>query len=361
MAAMQPTFFADDFVKVSLDSPDVTVHVEIGQPERESVGMWVTSLSITLNHEIRHRCVGADPQNALWHAFARLYEEFSAELDRGSELTRPGDGGHRFDLKTFRDLLAGEIPFPADLVARAEPSADALLLWLKPLIDDSMLREIAEADYGIDADLNFERLVLIRDGGKVVNFEGHLREVLELTRWSPTDGLDGKSPDVARRGNLKSAFACSVLLCASVEAQNRHYDFAFGQTMSLLLATVVEFAGGAREVTVSLLAWLVECAMFEDRAVSALAFLMLGLSVMRDRWSDEEVGRLAEWVTAEEARTRNLPHYSGPAWGWFWHQIVSSEEWRIRAESLLEEAAKIDSEVARRPLEDLALQLLTAP
>ncbi len=69
-------------------------------------------------------------------------------------------------------MFSGRVHIPLDLLAKAQPSGDALLDLLRPLIDDSMLREIAEADYGIDVDVHFGQLLLIRDAGRITSIQG---------------------------------------------------------------------------------------------------------------------------------------------------------------------------------------------
>jgi hypothetical protein len=362
---MSPLFFQCDLLKVSLEGPDLPVHVEIGYPERECAGVWVASLLIVADEEGRHRCVGNDPQHALGVALARLYDEFKDNFSQGAELVRLKGDRPPFQqqLAEAIEALNRHVACPFDLLARAQPSPTALLDLLGSQVDDSMLREIAAADYGCDADVHFEHLRLIRDEGKILAAdEWHPTEVLELIRWSQPDDPNWKPGATGRRGHLMRAFACTVLLRSSVASSNRSHDYVESQTLKQLLHSVAVLGDAAERASVSFLAWLVERAWESARALYALVFLMTSLTTLRDRWSDEDVGRLARWVMAEEVRRRESDHTTNDAPRlWFPEEIEHSAEWRSRLERLLDEAARLQSVDARRALEDLAMEILTAP
>ena len=93
-----------------------------------------------------------------------------------------------------------------------KPNADDLLDRLLPMIDDDMLREVAEADYGSDIDLHLAPLKHFRNERRVPSLEWHPREVLELIRWSQPDEVGWKPGSTGRRGHLLRAFACAALL-----------------------------------------------------------------------------------------------------------------------------------------------------
>jgi hypothetical protein len=362
---MSSLFFNCDLVKMSLEGPDVPVHVEIGYPERENAGVWVASLLIVTNREVRHRCEGDDPQHALGVALARLYNEFKDDFSRGAELviTEGGQLPFQQQLAEALESLNRHVACPLDLLARAEPSATRLLKLLGSQIDDSMLREIAAADYGCDADVHFERLKLIRDEGAILDAnKWHPTEVLELIRWSQPEDPHWQPGATGERGHLIRAFACTVLLRSSVESSNRSHDYAVSQTLKQLLQSVAVPGDAAERASVSFLAWLVERAWESARALYALVFLMAALTTLRDRWSDEDVGRLASWVMAEDVRRRESdPAAKEAPRLWFPEEIERSAEWRACLEQLLDEAARLRSVDARRALEDLAMEILTAP
>jgi hypothetical protein len=359
-------FLTADLLKVSLTDPDVAVHVEIGYPERESSGVWVAPLLIVAEHSTRHRCIGEDPQHAIWTALRRLYDEFKSELEEGGEVVRSDGGLPRFDqqLEELLDAIPRRVHFPANLLAKADPSGEVLLDLLRPRIDDSMLREIAEADYGTSADDHFRALLPIRDAGQILDpNRWHPCEVLELIRWSQPEHPAWKPGATGIRGHLMQAFACAVLLRSSTEGSNQSYDYVVPQTLLHLLESAAELG----EITpqrglASFMAWLVERAIDRDRAIYALAFLTTSLSVMRERWSDAELGELATWVAAEEVRARDLIREAAQApWSWFWRENNRSGSWQSLLERLSDEAARRKSEEPRRALEELALQLLTVP
>jgi hypothetical protein len=100
---------------------------------------------------------------------------------------------------------------PAALVAAFPPSQDALLDFARKRIDDSMLLEIARADYGCDAEAHLAALRPIRDEGSVVSpMQWQPGEVLELTSYCDPEQPEGppfEPGPTGRRGHLIRLFA----------------------------------------------------------------------------------------------------------------------------------------------------------
>lgn len=108
-----------------------------------------------------------------------------------------------------------------NLLAEFEPDPSPLLGLIRQNVDDSMLREIADADYGEDFELHYEVLLEIYDGKIPFPFKFHPSEVLELTLWSlPEDPLLNPSGNVTRR-HWTRLFCCVALLRAGIESSNR--------------------------------------------------------------------------------------------------------------------------------------------
>lgn len=78
------------------------------------------------------------------------------------------------------------------------PDADELLDRLCPLIDDGMLHDIAEADYGTDAAKHLPPLKQFRDNRIIPVLDWHPAEVLELIRWSQPEDPNWKPGSTGR-------------------------------------------------------------------------------------------------------------------------------------------------------------------
>src|SRR5689334_3726038 len=76
---------------------------------------------------------------------------------------------------------------PPELLALLHPNEGALTPLFQANIDESMLREIAAADYGWKADYCYELLEPVLKIGQVAPDDFNVREVLELIRWSEPD------------------------------------------------------------------------------------------------------------------------------------------------------------------------------
>ncbi len=252
---------------------------------------------------------------------------------------------------------------PLALFAKARPSGEALLEWLRPRIDDAMLREIAAADYGCDRELHLEPLLRIRDGRPPAYVSAwHPREVLELVRWSQPDDPHWQPGGTGMRGHLMRAFACAVLLRSAVEPENATHDSAIPQTLELLWDSVAVIADrDAEERTIALLAWLAQRfpptrGAWTDGVSCKLAFLLAAFTAMRERWSASEFGELASWVVVEEAFIRRVARQTdGPAWSWL---PALSNRRRRCLENLVAESEQLVP-VGNHALHKLAWELLT--
>jgi hypothetical protein len=257
---------------------------------------------------------------------------------------------------------------PVGFLAKAEPSGESLLEWLRPRIDDAMLRDIATADCGCDLELHLEQLVRLRDG-RTVSYasEWHPQEALELIRWSQPDDPHWRPGGTGIRGHLMRAFACAVLLRSSGEPCNWRHDYAIPQTLQFLWESITAIADrDGEERTIALLAWLAQRSpptwgAVTDSTVCKLAFLLASFTAMRERWTADEFGELARWIVAEEASVRRLMGADGAtAWSQLKSLISQAEKWRRCLEKVLAESTKIAAKGAQ-PLQDFMLELLTAP
>lgn len=120
-----------------------------------------------------------------------------------------------------------ELKLPDSVSGAFPPSRDGLFHAVRAQTDDSMLKVVAECDYGMDADKHFTELKKIRDGlGWDEPMEWEPNEVLQLYRWS--DAPDESRPNKRHEGELTGrefhiarAFCCCALLRVADHNENR--------------------------------------------------------------------------------------------------------------------------------------------
>ena len=191
-------------------------------------------------------------------------------------------------------------------LAYVGPDRLGLLIDLSSEIDDSKLVEIANADYGDDADEHLNQLKKIRDTqvfGTRLNWCP--REVLELVRWSDPDDPDQKPGYRSQHGHLKRAFCCTALLCAGDIPENVDVSEGENQTIAQLLDSLRyldndTYTTKAAKLVAHRLMRLSE--RNEERPFFILALMIL---LLRMKSSERLVGELAEWLLEEESRIRN--------------------------------------------------------
>lgn len=233
------------------------------------------------------------------------------------------------------------------LLLSDDTSANILLDWLSPRIDDEMLLAIASADYGMDTEEHFAALRRIREDRDILHaMEWHPREVLELTRWSEPDDPATQPVRQGLSGHLLRAFACAVLLRLGAIPENHSYLCSENETLAQLLASSLALGSEAHLTTARFLAWRVEH-FGVDRERPFLAFGLLFLVVLlgQDRFPEDGILELAECVLAEEARVRQAG-FAGP--------FTSSQPWLLgltsfnqRHEVWLQHATRLLAEARR--------------
>lgn len=219
---------------------------------------------------------------------------------------------------------------PQLLLAAFPPSRERLLELVRKAVDDEMLREIAHADYGWEADVAFAELKPIRDTGRLPeNAIFRLVEVLRLTSF-----LDPQRSDL--REHNKRLFACMVLLLTvfdkycddTVLAQSLSSSLALGHEASRALGSLVTWLWQHHDLGTDSLPW-------------QLGLLVLLVRLKRDDEAESRLNEVAGWIVANEAKTRNerIGRYDAddppPAWfgvqQGFWHP--SLEELRRAADT----------------------------
>lgn len=98
-----------------------------------------------------------------------------------------------------------ELEPPEWLFEAIPPDPDGLYDFLRALLTDEMIEEIARSDYDMEVEEHRAALVELRDGvPSSAKLSWNPNEVLELSSWG--DGTGG------RKSQLTTAFCCSVLL-----------------------------------------------------------------------------------------------------------------------------------------------------
>jgi hypothetical protein len=101
----------------------------------------------------------------------------------------------------------------ARLLVDLRPAETVLRDWVAPLLDASMIDELAAADYGADLEENRRGIHSLLTADRLPDrLAWHPSEVLELMRWSMPDDPAWKPGSAGRRGHLLRLFSCLVLV-----------------------------------------------------------------------------------------------------------------------------------------------------
>jgi hypothetical protein len=191
------------------------------------------------------------------------------------------------------------------LLAPLHPNESALTPLFQANIDEGMLREIAEADYGSKADECYALLQPILKTDLVASDDFNLREVLELIRWSEPDDPEWSPGGQGTRGHWMRLFACAALL--RFAAKYKAKSGSECDTLAQLISSAVELGRPVARAAGSLLAWRFLAYPGDDEDPAFLAFAILLLAAHLERGEDrgQWLRELATWVEDEEARVRN--------------------------------------------------------
>ncbi len=200
----------------------------------------------------------------------------------------------------------------AELLTPLHPDQDALISLFQSEIDAAMRREIAEADYGNMADHCDALLGRILETGRVDSRDPHLREVLELSRWSEPDERGWSPGGEGTRGHWMRLFSCTVLVRLGPIA--RKMLGGETDTLAQLVASAIALGRPVAQASVGLLAWRFLTYPGEDGYPPFLAFAILLLAAHLEWGADCGLWlrRMDEWVEEEESCARN--GNSGPEW-----------------------------------------------
>lgn len=193
-------------------------------------------------------------------------------------------------------------PDISGLLQQFHPHSDILLGALRPWVDDSMLRSIAEADYGLNADSHWAALLRIRNHGEVpVPIKWDPQEVLELTRWS--------EPEIGNsRENLIRAFSCAALLRAGGEPANYWYSGSENDTLVQLVESTLVLKRDFTGPSVRFFAWraLRPDGLYGQTAPFLAAILLVSATRRPSATDQRLLLQLANWILMEELRLREI-------------------------------------------------------
>ena len=232
------------------------------------------------------------------------------------------------------------------LLSRLSPSGTALLGWLGPQINDSMLWEIAAADYGYKDSEYFQSLKPIRDHQRIpVPLTWLPKEVLELKRWSEPEDQTWKPGSIGPRGHLIRAFCCGVLLKAADEPETQNYIDGENETLIQMTGSVLYLGHEATENALRLLSWRILrlSVLDEEYPFFALGLLLLSAALFKPGQDGSDLKLLAEWVILEETRTRKGPMALSASENWLLDLTYFNqkhEAWRRLSHQVLTDPTK---------------------
>jgi len=234
---------------------------------------------------------------------------------------------------------------PVEILSRFAPDPDRLLDHLRAQVDDEMLREMAMLDCGSYNEApQFAALKQLRDTGLIpVPLLWEPKESLQLTTYLEP-GTDGDpSAAVVRHEHQIRAFACSAILRAHVEPENRFIDIA--GILARLVSSAQFLGAEVEDHLAAFLAWRVtQLAKHDRRPFFAYALLLPGLVSRRAQFNAVEISCLCDWVLAEQGAERQ--YYESHARTKNWERGLSfpsvrGKTWRVLSLKLKEHSAGI--------------------
>ncbi|MEI8380032.1 MAG: hypothetical protein WCJ09_07890 [Planctomycetota bacterium] len=167
----------------------------------------------------------------------------------------------------------------AETMRYFEPTKDPLLDLAFRRVDDSMLREIAEADYGMDSDAHLQGLLAIKAGQMYVPMKWKPKEVLELTRWTEPEDPSSESGSPATRDHWMRLLSCAILIRAAAEPENDGYFNGEGSTIIQLVDSAIKLGEETTVATLQFLRWRMEYRRLDEwnRPYFAVAVLLLSV------------------------------------------------------------------------------------
>jgi len=198
------------------------------------------------------------------------------------------------------NLMSEEFPvnMPPWIGERFPADQRAAVDYLRQVVDEGMLREIAEADYGMDVEGHFEALLPIWNGDELKDLETWFpTEVLELIRWSEPEDSEWRPGSTGLRGHKIRAFCCAVLVATpNLEPEK--------ETLIQLIDSIFVLGPEAQEATAKFLTWRIKgLGHEEDRPFFAVALLAI-IQSLETTLSVSKEQELADWMEQEKSWER---------------------------------------------------------
>lgn len=195
-------------------------------------------------------------------------------------------------------LRESPVQMPQWIRERFPPDQRSAVDYLRGLIDEGMLREIAEADYAQDLAEHLAALKPIWEGGELTELDHWFpMEVLELIRWSEPEDSGWKPGSTDLRGHKMRAFSCAVLLATPNFEPDK-------ETLIQMVDSVSLLDREAQEAAARFFVWQLDAlGREENRPFFALALASITQS-LEDSLSSSREQDLADWVEGEESFER---------------------------------------------------------
>ena len=184
---------------------------------------------------------------------------------------------------------------PSSSFKTIESTYEPLMRLVFKHVDDSMLREIAEADYGLDADAHLRALNALKTGNLPVPMPWEPREVLELVRWSEPEDPTWRPGSAGVRGHWMRLFSCAILLRAANEPENSGYFLGEDSTIIQLVDSAMKLGQESSHAALLFLLWCNQYREPNDGDTSYFAEAILCLAVSLGQ-CDAEMGH--SWIAA---------------------------------------------------------------
>jgi hypothetical protein len=142
-----------------------------------------------------------------------------------------------------------------------------------------MLREIAAADYGMDADPHLAALRAIKAGDVPAPMNWEPKEVLELIRWSEPEDPTWTPGSVGTRGHWMRLFSCAVLIRSAAEPESEDYFLGEDSTIIQLVDSAMKLGHESSVAALQFLYWRTRYRELNkwDKPYFAIAILFLSV------------------------------------------------------------------------------------
>ena len=231
-----------------------------------------------------------------------------------------------------------------------------------PHVSNSMLWEIADADFGFENKQHSEALLPIRDCQEIpIPLRWIPSEVLNLMRWSEPEDLTNPGSR-GTRGHLIRAFCCAVLLKAADEPETQDLINPVNETLIQMIASVLYLGREATESASHFLCWRILRFPLWDNEYPffALGLLLLRAALFRPGENGSDLKLLAEWVIREEKRLRCYPLTLPVSESWLLGLTLHDQRhdvWRRVAQDILLNTTKDFPHPAASAMRAVAIRL----